>query len=65
MTLQHMEELFGELQNFYFYRVNKNKSDLEILQDVNHIIFTGSSPQGLFVKSEITISHQDYTRIEN
>jgi hypothetical protein len=65
MTLEHMQELFGELQGFYFYRLSSNKTDLQILQDVDQTIHTAASPQGLFIKAQNPVTHIDYTRIES
>jgi len=65
MNLQHIQELFGSPEGFYFYKVNENKTDMQILQDVNQTIHTASSPQGLFIKTENPVVHENYTRIES
>jgi len=62
MTLQEVQSLFGTDQGF-FYAVLKNKTDMEILLDLDQTVFTMSSAQGSFIRVETEFTHNDYVRI--
>lgn len=62
MTIEEIQALFGTTDG-YFYQVSRNKTDLEILVDVDQTIHTISNAQGLFVRVDSEITHPDYTRI--
>jgi len=63
MTLEEVQNWFGTSEG-YFYRSNRNKTDMEILLDIDQTAYTLSNAQGLFVRTLNEITHPEYTRIE-
>lgn len=61
MTLEELQNYFGTNEG-YFYRVVKNKTKIEILQDLNTIVTTFEN-QGFFVRTMEEVFHDDYVRI--
>lgn len=62
-TLAEIRALFG-IEDGNFYRVIKNKSDQEMLQDAGQSISTFAGPTGRYILVQTDFSHPDYTKVE-
>lgn len=62
MNLTELQDLFGTTEGF-IYRVTKNKSQLEILQDLDTTVYTLDTRQGFYIRTLQEVSHADYVRI--
>ena len=62
MNLEELQNLFGTTEGF-IYRVVKNKSQFEILQDLDTILYTLDTTQGFYIRTLQEVSHSDYVRI--
>lgn len=62
MTLQEMQQLFGTSEG-YFYKVARNKSDMEVLTDLDQLVYTATNGNGLFVRVFNPVTHPDYTLV--
>lgn len=63
MTLVEVQNLFG-VSGGIFYKVLKNKTDLEMLEDAGQSISTFACPQGRFILVAADFSHPDYIKVE-
>lgn len=63
MTLDEIKNLFGTTDGV-FYRINKNKTEVEILTDANQSIATRTDPSGMYIRVETEFTHADYTKVE-
>lgn len=63
MTEQELRELLN-VQDGILYRVAKNKSEVEMLQDADQSIYTFACPAGYFIKVYQEFSHPDYEKVQ-
>lgn len=62
MNLTDLQNHFGTVEGF-FYRIVKNKSQMEILQDLDTSVYTLDTTQGSYIRTLEEVSHNDYVRI--
>ena len=62
MNLTELQDLFGTVEGF-IYRVTKNKSQIEILQDLDTTVYTLDTRQGFYIRTLQEVGHADYVRI--
>jgi hypothetical protein len=63
MTLDEIHTIFGTTEG-YFYRAVKNKTDLQMLQDLDTVLYTLDTTQGLYVRTLEEVTHEDYEVIQ-
>jgi hypothetical protein len=63
MTEQQLRELLN-VQDGILYRVTKNKSEIEMLQDADQSIYTFVCSEGYFIKVYTEFSHPDYEKVQ-
>ena len=63
MTLDELKVAFG-IQDGVFYRVARNKTEIEMLTDAEQSISTMANPEGVFIRVATEFTHADYTKVE-
>jgi len=63
MTLDEIHIIFGTTEG-YFYRSVRNKTDLQMLQDLDTVLYTIDTTQGLYVRTLEEVTHEDYEVIQ-
>lgn len=62
MNLESAQNLFGTTEG-YFYLSHKNKTDQQVLLDLNTSCWTIRSGSGLVILTKELVEHPEYTRI--
>lgn len=63
MTTEELKQIFG-IEDGIFYRVNKNKSQIEMLTDADQSISTYADQSGSYIRVMTEFTHSDYTKVE-
>jgi hypothetical protein len=63
MTLEEIQTNFGTTEG-YFYRSVRNKTELQMLQDLDTVLYTLDTTQGLYIRTLKEVTHEDYEAVQ-